>query len=151
MSYTRTYVENDKNLEIFTIEDFLTDEECDHLCSMIEKNHTRSTVSGTGYTQSVVSDFRTSSTSTLNYGDSVVDAVDQRIADECGVSAFASRADSECWSASHVGTAGGGAGAVDFCDAELVQQFGAGCVVHGAWFVKFSGYWIPVAGGPCDV
>ena len=85
MSYTRTYVENDKNLEIFTIEDFLTDEECDHLCSMIEKNHTRSTVSGTGYTQSVVSDFRTSSTSTLNYGDSVVDAVDQRIADELGV------------------------------------------------------------------
>jgi len=85
MSYTRIHVENDKNLEIFTIEDFLTDEECDHLCSMIEKNHTRSTVSGTGYTQSVVSDFRTSSTSTLNYGDPTVDAIDQRIADELGV------------------------------------------------------------------
>lgn len=85
MSYTRIPVENDKNLEIFTIENFLTDEECDHLCSMIEKNHTRSTVSGTGYTQSVVSDFRTSSTSTLHYGDPTVDAIDQRIADELGV------------------------------------------------------------------
>lgn len=85
MSYTRIPVENDKNLEIFTIENFLTDEECDHLCSMIEKHHTRSTVSGTGYTQSVVSDFRTSSTSTLNYGDPIVDAIDQRIADELEV------------------------------------------------------------------
>ena len=85
MSYTRIPVENDKNLEIFTIEDFLTDEECDHLCSMIEKTHVRSTVSGTGYTQSVVSDFRTSSTSTLNYGDPTVDAIDKRIANELGV------------------------------------------------------------------
>jgi prolyl 4-hydroxylase len=85
MSYTRIPVENDKNLEIFTIEDFLTDEECDHLCSMIEKNHTRSTVSGTGYTQSVVSDFRTSSTSTLNYENPIVDTIDKRIAEELGV------------------------------------------------------------------
>ena len=85
MSYTRIPVENDKNLEIFTIEDFLTDEECDHLCNLIERNNVRSTVSGTGYTQSVVSDFRTSSTATLNNGDPIVDNVDKRIAEELGV------------------------------------------------------------------
>ena len=86
MSYTRIPVENDKNLEIFTIEDFLTDEECDHLCSLILKSNVRSTVSGTGYTQSVVSDFRTSSTATLNTGDPLLDAFDTRIADELQVS-----------------------------------------------------------------
>jgi prolyl 4-hydroxylase len=85
MSYTRIPVENDKNLEIFTIEDFLTDEECDHLCNLIERSNVRSTVSGTGYTQSVVSDFRTSSTATLNNGDPIVDNVDKRIAKELGV------------------------------------------------------------------
>ena len=85
MSYTRIPVENDKNLEIFTIEDFLTDEECDHLCNLIERSNVRSTVSGTGYTQSVVSDFRTSSTATLNNGDPIVDSVDKRIAEELGV------------------------------------------------------------------
>jgi prolyl 4-hydroxylase len=81
----RIPVENDKNLEIFTIENFLTDEECDHLCSLIEKNHARSTVSGTGYIQSIVSDFRTSSTSTLDTGDPIVDNIDTRIANELGV------------------------------------------------------------------
>jgi prolyl 4-hydroxylase len=85
MSYTRIPVENDKNLEIFTIEDFLTDEECDHLCNLIERSNVRSTVSGTGYTQSVVSDFRTSSTATLNNGDPIVDNIDKRIAKELGV------------------------------------------------------------------
>ena len=85
MSYTRIPVENDKNLEIFTIEDFLTDEECDHLCNLIERSNVRSTVSGTGYTQSVVSDFRTSSTATLNNGDPIVDSIDKRIAEELGV------------------------------------------------------------------
>jgi prolyl 4-hydroxylase len=85
MSYTRIPVENDKNLEIFTIEDFLTDEECDHLYNLIEKSNVRSTVSGTGYTQSVVSDFRTSSTATLSYEDPIVVNIDDRIAQELGV------------------------------------------------------------------
>ena len=85
MTYTRIPVENDKNLEIFTIEDFLTDEECDHLCNLIERNHVRSTGSGTGYEASITSDFRTSSTATLNNGDPIVDNVDKRIAEELGV------------------------------------------------------------------
>lgn len=80
--FTRIPVENNKNLEIFTIEDFLTDKECDYLCSLIEDNPVRSTVSGTGYEASVVADFRTSSTKTLSYSDPTVNAIDNRIAAE---------------------------------------------------------------------
>jgi prolyl 4-hydroxylase len=81
--YTRTHVLNDKDLEIFTIEDFLTDEECDHLCNLIQKNHTKSQVSGTGYESSIVNtDFRTSSTSTLDTNDPIVGGINTRMSDE---------------------------------------------------------------------
>jgi prolyl 4-hydroxylase len=82
MSYTRIPVENDKNLEIFTIEDFLTDEECDHLCDHILKHNARSQVAGYGNEASVVMDNRTSSTSTLTDSDPVVKTINERISVE---------------------------------------------------------------------
>jgi hypothetical protein len=77
MSYTRIPVENDKNLEIFTIEDFLTDEECDHLCDHILKHNARSQVAGYGNEASVVMDNRTSSTSTLTDNDPIVKNINE--------------------------------------------------------------------------
>ena len=78
-AYLRTYVPNDKDLEIFTIDNFATDEECDHLCSLILANHSRSMVSGQGDKASVVDDFRTSSTSTLDTNDPIVSNINTRM------------------------------------------------------------------------
>lgn len=83
MSYTRNYVENDKDLEIYTIEDFLTDEECDHFCDLIRARNTKSRVAGQGYEASIVDDnFRTSSTSTLDTNDPIVNEVNIRMTEE---------------------------------------------------------------------
>jgi hypothetical protein len=69
MQNARNYIENNQGLEIFTIPDFLTNEECDILCKLIEKNHTRSQVAGLGNKKTTYDKGRTSSTSTLTDSD----------------------------------------------------------------------------------
>lgn len=81
-TYKRDYVKNDKNVEIFTIDNFVKEEECDYLSAIIQKHSVRSTVAGYGNEQSVTSDARTSSTSTLSPEDPIVKIIDQRMADE---------------------------------------------------------------------
>ena len=86
-SNQREYIENDQGLEIFTIPNFLTDEECDHLCEHIEKNNTRSTVAGSGNKKSTYDQGRTSSTSTLMDSNLVVQTVNNKMYTELGIDA----------------------------------------------------------------
>jgi len=82
----RIYIENDQGLEIFTIPNFLTDEECDYLCNHIEHHNTRSTVAGPGSEKSVYNEGRTSSTSTIPDNDSKFQTINNKIYDELGIS-----------------------------------------------------------------
>jgi prolyl 4-hydroxylase len=82
---TRKYIENDKNLEIFTIDNFLTDEECDYLCEYIIKHNTRSSVAGAGKEVSMYSEQRTSSTSTLSSQDPKVQSIENKMYWELGI------------------------------------------------------------------
>ena len=54
------------------VNDFLSKEDCKHLRTLIDNQHVRSSVASEGREQSVESDFRTSSTSTLDMEDEVV-------------------------------------------------------------------------------
>jgi prolyl 4-hydroxylase len=81
----RIHVENNHGLEIFTIPQFLTDEECEHLCKLIIANNTRSSVAGSGKLASTYSDQRTSSTSTLSSQDPIVNKVENKIYHELGI------------------------------------------------------------------
>jgi prolyl 4-hydroxylase len=81
----RKHIENDKGLEIFTIPNFLTDEECDYLCERIEKNNTRSSVASEGNAISRYDEGRTSNTSNLPNGDHITDAVNQKMYSELGI------------------------------------------------------------------
>ena len=81
----RNYLFNLKGVTIYTINDFLTDQECDHLCTLVEKDHTRSGLAGEGEAQVEFSENRTSSTSYFNKEDPIVKLVDQKIAIELGI------------------------------------------------------------------
>lgn len=78
----RSYIQNDKDLTIFTIDNFLTEDECDYLCDIIEKNNYRSQVAGTGDKTSTILDSRTSSTSTLDDKDPIIKMINEQIANE---------------------------------------------------------------------
>lgn len=81
----RVYIENNQGLEIFTIPQFLSNEECDYIVSLTEKHSTRSSVAGEG-NQSIKYDAgRTSSTSVLADTDTVVATVNQRMYTELGI------------------------------------------------------------------
>jgi len=84
-SSQREYIENDKGLEIFTIPNFLTDEECNYLCDYIENNNTRSTVAGQGNVKSTYNEGRTSNTSALNNTDPTVQIIDNKMYNELGI------------------------------------------------------------------
>jgi prolyl 4-hydroxylase len=84
-NYTRVPIENDHNVEIFTIDNFLLDEECDYLCAKILKSHYRSQVAGYGGEASVVLEDRTSSTSTLGNEDPLVREFNRKISEELGI------------------------------------------------------------------
>jgi prolyl 4-hydroxylase len=86
MQNNRNYIENDQGLEIFTIPNFLTDEECDYLCDYIENNNTRSTVAGLGSEKSVYNEGRTSSTSTIPDNDPKFKIINNKMYDELGIS-----------------------------------------------------------------
>ena len=75
MQNNRNYIEHNGDLEIFTIPDFVSDEECDYLCSIIEANNTRSSVAGSGNTPSTYNEGRTSSTSNLMDSDEIVNTI----------------------------------------------------------------------------
>jgi prolyl 4-hydroxylase len=84
-NYTRVPIENDHNVEIFTIDNFLLEEECDYLCAKILKNHSRSQVAGYGDEASIVLEDRTSSTSTLTNADPIAREINKKISDELGI------------------------------------------------------------------
>jgi prolyl 4-hydroxylase len=86
MQNNRNYIENDQGLELFTIPNFLTDEECDYLCNHIENNNTRSTVAGLGSEKSVYNEGRTSSTSTIPDNDPKFQTINNKMYDELGIS-----------------------------------------------------------------
>jgi len=83
--YPRVHIPNQSGLEFFTIDNFVTDEECDYLCSIIEKTSYRSQVAGAGNTASTVMESRTSSTSTLVDSDPTVKTLNQRISNILGI------------------------------------------------------------------
>jgi|TARA_R100000081_G_scaffold79312_2_gene46077 prolyl 4-hydroxylase len=67
------------------IKDFLSKEDCEHIKNLIDNQHVRSTVADTGRQQSVESDYRTSSTSTLDKDDKVVAKLHKKIAAYLGI------------------------------------------------------------------
>lgn len=86
MQNKRNYIENDQGLEIFTIPDFLTDEECDYLCDLIETNNIRSSVAGGTNLPSTHHGGRTSHTSHLDKSDEITDQINYKIYNELGIS-----------------------------------------------------------------
>jgi prolyl 4-hydroxylase len=85
MSNVRNYVDHGGNLEIFTIPNFVTDSECDYLCSIIEANNVRSSVAGSGNTSATYDAGRTSSTSNLMDTDEIVNAINHRMHEELNI------------------------------------------------------------------
>jgi len=85
MQKNRKYVKHKGELEIFTIPNFVSAEECDYLCSIIEANNTRSSVAGTGNNSSTYDAGRTSSTSNLMDTDKVVNAINRRMHEELNI------------------------------------------------------------------
>jgi prolyl 4-hydroxylase len=81
----KNFLLNNLGLEIYTIENFLTEEECDHLANHIEENSSRSQVAGYGDTASTTTEARTSSTSTLHNTDPIVADINRRISEELDV------------------------------------------------------------------
>jgi prolyl 4-hydroxylase len=85
MQNTRNYIEHNGDLEIFTIPNFVTDEECNYLCSIIEANNTRSSVAGSGKVSSTYNEGRTSSTSNLMDSDEIVNTINHRMHEELNI------------------------------------------------------------------
>lgn len=83
--YEKNIIKNDKNLIIFTIENLLKEEECDYLCTIIQKNNTRSMVASNEKGIARYDEGRTSSTSTLSDADPIVSIINKRISDELNV------------------------------------------------------------------
>jgi hypothetical protein len=81
----RNYIQNDKDLTIFTVDNFILDSDCEYLCGIIEKNNYRSTVAGSGNQYSTTLDSRTSSSSTLEDADPVTKKINENIANELEV------------------------------------------------------------------
>jgi len=77
--YPRTHIPNYSGLEFFTIDNVVSEEECDYLCSIIETNSYRSQVAGEGCTASTTTESRTSSTSNLVDEDPTVKTLNERI------------------------------------------------------------------------
>jgi prolyl 4-hydroxylase len=82
MSKKRVYIKNDRNLEIFTINNFLTESECEYLCSKILEKHKPSEVAGEGKVASTYNDARTSSTSDLSDTDPKIRKIKEKICTE---------------------------------------------------------------------
>jgi len=77
--YPSTHIPNYSGLEFWTIDNVVSEEECDYLCSEIEQNSTRSQVAGDGTEISQVSYTRTSSTSILYDSDPIVKKLNEKI------------------------------------------------------------------------
>jgi prolyl 4-hydroxylase len=84
MPKKRVYIKNDRDLEIFTINNFLTENECEYLYSKILQNHKRSEVAGEGTTAATYNDARTSSTSDLPDTESKIKKIKEKICAELG-------------------------------------------------------------------
>jgi len=83
----RLYIENSHGLEMFTIPQFLTNEECDHIVRLTEASSTRSSVAGTGAQAIKYDEGRTSSTTVLLDTDPIVSQVNQKMYTELGIEA----------------------------------------------------------------
>jgi len=83
----RIYIENSHGLEMFTIPQFLTNEECDHIVRLTETGSTRSSVAGTGAQSIIYNEGRTSSTAVLLDTEPVVSQVNQKMYTELGIEA----------------------------------------------------------------
>lgn len=81
----RVYIENSHGLEIFTIPQFLTNEECDQIVALTEKGSARSSVAGTGAEAIKYDEGRTSSTAVLLETDPIVATVNNRMYTELGI------------------------------------------------------------------
>jgi len=81
----KNFLLNNAGLDIFTIDNFLTEEECDHLAAHIEEHSYRSQVAGHGDTASTTTDARTSSTSTLHNTDPIVAEINARMSQELNI------------------------------------------------------------------
>ena len=83
----RVYIENSHGLEIFTIPQFLTNEECDHIVRLTEHGSVRSSVAGSGAQTIKYDEGRTSSTAVLHDTDPIVSNVNQKMYIELGIEA----------------------------------------------------------------
>ena len=77
----RNYIFNIQGLEMFQISNFLSDDECSALCSLIEKDNRRSTV----VNQEGYSEQRTSRSCFFNEKKGIVTTIENRIARELNI------------------------------------------------------------------
>jgi prolyl 4-hydroxylase len=80
MQNVRNYIGNDFQLELFTITDFITVEECNLISNLIKQNHYKSLVAG--LKSENYSSTRTSSTSDLFEDNNIISQINQKICDE---------------------------------------------------------------------
>jgi prolyl 4-hydroxylase len=84
-SMNKTDILNFQGVEIFVISDFLSNEECLHLCHLIENNNQRSTVVPDKEGNGLISDYRTSQSCFFQKNDAFIDAIDLRIGETIGI------------------------------------------------------------------
>lgn len=83
--YSRKEIKNKENILLFTIDNFIKEEECDYLCTVIQKKSVRSTVAGYGDNVSIHSDSRTSSSSNISNNDPIAKIINERISAELNI------------------------------------------------------------------
>lgn len=74
-------VETNGRLEMYTVDDFLTEEECDYVVKYIDDHNYRSSVTANNDSGATVSEYRTSYSSTLNESDPQLKALNEKIHD----------------------------------------------------------------------
>jgi len=77
-------IDTHEKVNLFTIDNFLNDDECNHLIKLIDEKSERSKVSG-GKDGWNVSDYRTSSTATLPTDNEIVKSIDNKIHEATGI------------------------------------------------------------------
>lgn len=80
----KEFIFNTSGVEIYQIPNFLTPDECNHLCERIDQHSQRSEVAGAGNQSTTYTSSRTSQSVSFSNSDPSIQPINTRIADEVG-------------------------------------------------------------------
>ncbi len=78
----RRNIFNIQGVDLFVIDNFLTLDECNHICRLIKQDHSPSTVVSNGSEERIHDNGRTSQSAFLDNNDSIVERINERISTE---------------------------------------------------------------------